>query len=80
MWAFYGPEMRNRGGDRLVLVGHNLDGAGTVHDSFAAIGYEGQRGAPSYAAILDLPEPGCWRLTVSTADLRGTVDIRALAP
>jgi hypothetical protein len=80
MFAFYGRKARNRGGDRLVLVGYNLDGAGTVRDSFAAIGYEGQRGAPSYAAILDLPEPGCWRLTVSTADLRGTVDIHALAP
>ena len=78
MFAFYGPGTRDRGGDRLVLVGHNLDGAGTVRDGFAAIGYEGQRGAPSYAAILDLPEPGCWRVTVSTADLRGTFDIQAV--
>jgi hypothetical protein len=78
MFAFHGAEQRNRGGDQLVLVGHNLDGAGTVRDSFAAISYEGQRGAPSYAAILDLPEPGCWRITVATADLRGTFDIQAV--
>lgn len=80
MLAFHGERRRNRGGDRLVLVGHHLDGAGTVRDTFAAIDYAGRRGAPSYAAILDLPEPGCWRLTAATADLRGTVDILALAP
>jgi hypothetical protein len=80
MWAFVGPDARDRGGSRLVLSGHNLDGPGTVRDSFAAISYEGQNGAPSYASIVDLPHPGCWRLTVTTAGLRGTVDIEAVAP
>jgi hypothetical protein len=80
MFAFHGREARNRGGDELFLTGHDLDGSGTVQDTFAAIDYEGRRGAPSYAAILDLPEPGCWRLTLTTGELIGTFDIQAVAP
>ena len=80
MWAFFGPAARGRGGSRLVLTGQNLDGGGTMRDSFAAISYAGQNGVPSYASIIDLPEPGCWRLTATTGDLNGTVDIEAVAP
>jgi hypothetical protein len=42
--------------------------------------YEGQDGAPSCSSILDLDEPGCWRLELITADLHATLDIRAVAP
>jgi hypothetical protein len=79
-WIFLAPELRGDGGSRLKIRGRNLEGEGTWEDSFAEIFYEGQKGAPSYASILDLPEPGCWRLTLTTGDLRASVDIRAVAP
>ena len=61
------------------MEGHNLDGPGTFHETFAAISYEGQKGAPSFASIVELPTPGCWRLTLwTTGDLRGTVDVLAV--
>jgi hypothetical protein len=65
-----------------VVEGRNLTGKGTFRDTFAAISYEGQEGAPSYASIIDLPTPGCWRLTLTTGDLRAHVDVsaRRLAP
>jgi hypothetical protein len=79
-WTFLAPDLRGKGGSRLKITGRNLEGEGTWEDTFAEISYEGQDGAPSYASILDLPEPGCWRLELTTADLRATVDIRAVAP
>lgn len=79
-WIFLAPDLRGKGGDHLKIRARNLEGEGTWEQTFAAISYDGQRGAPSYASILDLPEPGCWRLELSTADLRATVDIRAVAP
>jgi hypothetical protein len=53
-----------------------------ARQTFAEIWYEGQNGAPSYASIIDLPSPGCWRLTLTTGDLKATIDLRAvrLAP
>lgn len=80
MWAFSGRGAAERAGSELVIEGRNLEGAGEWRESLAAISYEGQRGVPSYASIVDLPEPGCWRLTFSTGDLRSTVDIRAIEP
>jgi hypothetical protein len=78
MWAFLAPSARDRGGGELVIEGRNLDGPGKFRDTFAAIGYEGQEGAPSYASIIDLPSPGCWRLTLKTGDLKAQVDLRAV--
>jgi hypothetical protein len=82
LWAFLSPAVKNRGGGELVIEGRNLSRAGRFRDTFAAIGYEGQNGAPSYASIIDLPTPGCWRLTLTTGDLRAHVDVQArrLAP
>ena len=57
----------------------HLDGPGTFRETFSAISYAGQEGAPSYASILDLDRPGCWRLTLTTGELRAHVDIRAVA-
>ena len=79
MWVFLDPSARDRAGGELRIEGRNLDGDGTFSESFSAIGYEGQQGAPSYASIIDLPEPGCWRLTLTTGDLRATVDLPAAA-
>jgi hypothetical protein len=75
MWVFVG---RRGGGERLVVRGRRLDGRGSFRQSFGAIGYEGQRGAPSFASIIDVPRPGCWRLDVRTGDLRSSVTVRAV--
>jgi hypothetical protein len=78
LWAFLAPSAKDRGGGELVVEGDRLDGPGAFRQEFAAIGYAGQRGAPSYASIIDVPRPGCWRLTLTTGDLRASVDFRAV--
>ena len=78
LWAFLAPDARDRGGGRLTVEGRNMDAPGTFRDTFAAISYEGQEGAPSYASIIDLPSPGCWRLTLTTGELKAQVDLRAV--
>jgi hypothetical protein len=78
LWVFLANSARNRGGDELTVRGRRLDGPGTTHQRFAAIGYAGQDHAPSYASIIDLPRPGRWRLRLSTGTLHGTIEPRAI--
>lgn len=78
MWVFLGRTARGHGGRELVVEGRRLDGPGRFRGRFAAIGYGGQGGAPSYASIIDVPEPGCWRLNLSTGKLRAYADFRAV--
>ena len=77
LWAFLEPDVYDRAGGELIIEGENLDGPGTFRETFSAISYEGQEGAPSWASSLDLPTPGCWRLWLSSGKLRAFVDIRA---
>jgi hypothetical protein len=77
-WAFVGPAAKDLAGPELVVRARRMDGPGTWHDSFAAISYAGQDGVPSYASIIALPKPGCWRLTLTTGKLKGTVDMLAV--
>ncbi len=79
-WAFLGEPAKKLAGPELVVRARRLDGPGRWHDSFAAIGYAGQNGVPSYASIIALPTPGCWRLTFTTGQLHATVDMRAVKP
>jgi hypothetical protein len=78
MWIFLSRSAAERGGSDLVVDGRRLDGPGRFKDSFAAIGYAGQRKAPSYASIIVVPEPGCWRLNLSSGQLRAHADFRAV--
>jgi hypothetical protein len=78
LWAFLAPSAKRQGGSELVVEGDPLDGGRGFEQKFAAIGYAGQNGAPSYASIIDIPRPGCWRLTLETGDLRASVDFRAV--
>jgi hypothetical protein len=78
LWAFLAPSAKGRGGSRLLVRGRRLDGRGSFRQEFAAISYEGQRGAPSYASIINVPNPGCWRLQLSTGGLRASVVFRAV--
>jgi hypothetical protein len=78
LWAFLGRSAKGHGGARLVVRGRRLDGPGSFRQEFGAISYSGQRGAPSYASIVDVPGPGCWRLRLSTGTLRATVVLQAV--
>jgi hypothetical protein len=80
LWTWVGRAERGRGGRDLVVKGTRLDGRGSFTRRFGAISYAGQRGAPSFASIVDVPSAGCWRLEVSTAQLRASVVVRALRP
>jgi hypothetical protein len=77
LWTFVGRAQKDRGGRELLLKGTRLDAHGTFTQRFAAISFEGQAGAPSYASTVDVPKAGCWRLDVSTAKLRASVVVRA---
>jgi hypothetical protein len=80
LWAFLDPSAGNRADGELVIEARRLDGPGRRRETFSAISYAGQEGAPSYASILTLDRPGCWRLTLTTGELRSTVDVRAVDP
>jgi hypothetical protein len=71
------PSAKGHGGGEVLVEGRRLDGPGRFEARFSAIGYAGQEGAPSYASIIDVPRPGCWRLTLSTGKLKADVDVRA---
>jgi len=78
LWAFVGPAQRGRGGRQLTVQGTRLDAPGSFTHRFGAISYGGQRRAPSFASIIDVPKAGCWRLDVSTTKLGASVVVRAL--
>jgi hypothetical protein len=78
LWAFLGEPAKTRAGGELIVRGQRLDGRGTFTQRFGAIGYDGQDGAPSYASIIDVPKPGCWRLQLTTGQVRSTVVFRAV--
>jgi hypothetical protein len=78
LWVFTAPSARSAADTELRVVGRRMDGPGSFHDTFAGIGYEGSDGAPSYASIIDVPRPGCWRLTLTTGSVKASVDVRAV--
>jgi hypothetical protein len=78
LWVFLGRDARDKAGSELRVRGRRMDGPGRFSDSFASIGYAGSDGNPSYASIIDIPKPGCWRLTLTSGSLRATVDMRAI--
>jgi hypothetical protein len=77
LWFFLGRSAKDLADATLHVSGRRLDGPGKFSDSFSGVGYEGDD-APSYASIIDIPRPGCWRLTLTTGSLRATVDMRAV--
>lgn len=78
LWTWVGRAQRGRGGHQLTVTGTRLDAHGSFTQRFGAISYGGQNRAPSFASIIDVPSAGCWRLDVSTAQLRASVVLRAL--
>ena len=78
LWAFTSRAAVAKGGGTLVVRGQRLGGRGRTVQRFAAISYDGQNGAPSYASIIKLPSPGCWRLSLSTGVLRASVVFQAI--
>jgi hypothetical protein len=82
LWAFLSTTAKrsySRGGDgQLVVKGERLDAPGRTWQHFAAISYEGQNGAPSFASIVSLPSPGCWRVDLAAGGLHASVVVRAV--
>ena len=70
---------RKRVGPRLVISGRK-DGstAVTYRRRFAETG-SAQVPGYNYPSILDLPVPGCWKLTLRTAKISATVSVLAQA-
>jgi hypothetical protein len=80
LWTFVARSSVGGGGPRLVVEGERIDAPGAFAQEFAAISFSGQNGAPSYASIVDVPEPGCWKLDLSAGGLRASVTFLAVAP
>jgi hypothetical protein len=79
LWTFLAPRARKAtDAQTLVAKGTRLDGPGRTWQQFHAISYTGQNRAPSFASIIDLPTPGCWRLDLTAGSLHGTTTFRAL--
>ena len=78
LWVFLGEPAKARAGGHLVVRGRRLDGRGSFTQRFAAVSYDGQNGAPSYASIVDVPRAGCWRLQLTTGQVRSSVVFRAV--
>ena len=79
LWTFLAPLARSRAGRNLVVQGRQLDGSATFRQQpFARISSTGQRGAPSYASIINVPHPGCWRLDLKSRGLSGHIQFRAV--
>jgi hypothetical protein len=78
LWVFLGRSTPDRADTTLHVTARRMPGPGKFSGSFTGVGYEGSDGAPSYASIINLPRPGCWRLTLRTGSLRATVDMHAV--
>jgi hypothetical protein len=79
LWTFVPRSGWAAAGGRLFVHGTRVDGEGTFSQEFAAISFSGQAG-PSFASIVDVPEPGCWRLELSTGQLRASLVLLAISP
>jgi hypothetical protein len=80
LWAFLAPKARTATDAQLLTVkGKRLDAPGKSWQRFHPISYTGQNRAPSFASVIDLPSPGCWRLDLTAGSLHGTTTFLALA-
>lgn len=81
LWAFLSPAAKHApAAGSLIVKGERLDGPGKSWQRFTSISYSGQNGAPSYASIINVPTPGCWRLRLTTGSLHATAIFAAVAP
>ena len=78
MWTFADPAAWQRAGADISIRGRRIGGHGRYSRTFPAVGSGTADDAPAYATIINLPRPGCWRLTATTGSLDGWVDIRAV--
>jgi hypothetical protein len=64
---------RKGGGRTLLIAGRRLDGPGAFRHRESATG-------PGFPSIVEIPEPGCWQLTLKTGSLRARVVVQAVEP
>jgi hypothetical protein len=80
LWAFLAPKAKRATDAQMLTVkARRLDGPGKTWQRFTAISYSGQNRAPSYASVINLPVPGCWRIEATAGSLHGTSTFRALS-
>ncbi len=63
-------------GESLTIEGATTNGGATYHAEFE----EARMPGGHYPSIISLPEPGCWRLTVSSGEAKGVVMFRSAEP
>jgi hypothetical protein len=59
------------------LRGKRLDGAGSFVETWSPAGRT-RTGPTQYPSIVDVPAPGCWRLTLTTSTTVGSVTVLAV--
>ena len=81
LWAFLALKAKRATDAQMLTVkARRLDGPGKTWQRFSAISYTGQNRAPSYASVINLPSPGCWRVEATAGSLHGVTTFRALSP
>jgi hypothetical protein len=80
LWTFVARSAVGYGGRTLLVEGARIDAPGSFTQEFGRISFSGANGAPSYASIVVVPAPGCWRLNLTTGALRASVTFLAIGP
>ena len=70
---------RKRVGPRLVISGRKDGSTAVTYRRRLAEAGSAQVPGHNYPSILDLPVPGCWKLTLRTAKISATVSVLAQA-
>lgn len=70
---------RKRVGPRLVISGRKDGSTAVTYRRRLAVTGSAQVPGYNYPSILDLPVPGCWKLTLRTAKISATVSVLAQA-
>src|SRR5205807_2061736 len=63
-----------RAGSMLTLTGKRLDGSGTFVEHWPTVG------GGAFPSILDVPQEGCWSLSLRSGKARAVVIVRAIEP
>jgi hypothetical protein len=77
LWAFLSPKAKRLVRGSLIVQGRRLDGPGKTWQQFGQIGYDGQKGAPSFASIIVLPAEGCWKVRLSAGAAHASLVFQA---
>ncbi len=77
LWAFLSSKAKPLVRGTLIVQGQRLYGPGKTWQQLAPIGYDGQKGAPSFASIIVLPSEGCWKIKLSAGAAHASLVFQA---